>query len=228
MPGAHTHLQYTLQNLHEAMAQDQWTLQEKGKSQKGTGARAVTAGPCCSCQRDSSCSLQTVASCDDDPGAHGMDRGHSKMNRTGQSKLERGQTVEKGSGYGIGDTAGTQPAEQATAGGHSRRPLRPAQASKQTATSWPASQHKHNSCQTMLSCLLPCSAGRWGECKDVGTQEGGCRPTYRSLPHLTPLPVTVPTHSLNFDKPNLAPNLTFFYFYSFIFTPYFTHYNFVP
>ena len=26
------------------------------------------------------------------------------------------------------------------------------------------------------------------------------------LPHLTPLPVTVPTHSLNLSKPNLAPN----------------------
>ena len=37
-----------------------------------------------------------------------------------------------------------------------------------------------------------------------------------SLPHLSPLPVvTVPTHSLNFEQPNLAPNLIFlcFYFY---------------
>ena len=31
------------------MAQDQWTLQEKGKSQKGTGARAATAGPHINC-----------------------------------------------------------------------------------------------------------------------------------------------------------------------------------
>ena len=38
-----------------------------------------------------------------------------------------------------------------------------------------------------------------------------------SLPHLSPLTVTVPTHSLNLSKPNLAPNLTFFYF--FIFSP---------
>ena len=28
-----------------------------------------------------------------------------------------------------------------------------------------------------LACLSPCSAGRWGECSGVGTQEGGCRPT---------------------------------------------------
>ena len=41
-----------------------------------------------------------------------------------------------------------------------------------------------------------------------------------SLPHLSPLPVTVPTHSLNLAKPNLAPNLTFFFFV-FIFTLYF-------
>ena len=33
------------------MAQDQWTLQEKEESK--TGARAATAGPCCSCQQDS-------------------------------------------------------------------------------------------------------------------------------------------------------------------------------
>ena len=39
----------------------------------------------------------------------------------------------------------------------------------------------------------------WGECD--GTQKGGLRPTYLSLPHLTPLPVTVPTHSLNLKNP---------------------------
>ena len=38
-------------------------------------------------------------------------------------------------------------------------------------------------------------AGKWGECD--GTQKGGLRPTYLYLPHLSPLPVTVPTHSLN-------------------------------
>ena len=37
-----------------------------------------------------------------------------------------------------------------------------------------------------------------------------------SLPHLSPLPVTVPTHSLNFEQPNLAPNLTFFVVFIFI------------
>ena len=47
-----------------------------------------------------------------------------------------------------------------------------------------------------------------------------------SLPHLSPLPVTVPTHSLNLYNPNLAPNLTFFcYFY---FYPYFPTQNSSP
>ena len=35
------------------------------------------------------------------------------------------------------------------------------------------------------------------------------------LPHLSPLPVTVPTHSLNLYKPNLAPTYFFFRFYYF-------------
>ena len=44
------------------------------------------------------------------------------------------RTDEKGSGYGRQRVAGTQPAEQGTAGRHSRQTLRLAQASKQTAT----------------------------------------------------------------------------------------------
>ena len=76
----------------------------------------------------------------------------------------------------MGKAGKTQPAEQGTAGGHSQQTLRPAQASKQPATSWPAAQQEQQLQQTMLSA---CSrrAGKWGECKDVGTQEGGLRPT---------------------------------------------------
>ena len=38
-----------------------------------------------------------------------------------------------------------------------------------------------------------------------------------SLPHLSPLPVTVPTHSLNLSKTQFSPKLTFFcYFYFFL------------
>ena len=56
-----------------------------------------------------------------------MEQGASKMNRTGHNELD------EGSGHGRQRvTAGTQPAEQGTAGRHSQRILRPAQASKQT------------------------------------------------------------------------------------------------
>ena len=46
-----------------------------------------------------------------------------------------------------------------------------------------------------------------------------------SLPHLSPLPVTVPTHSLIFEQTQFSPNLTFLCFY---FYPLLPHYNFVP
>ena len=46
---------------------------------------------------------------------------------------------------------------------------------------------------------------------------GGLRPTYLSPSHLSPLPVTVHTHPLNFEKANLAPtyfSLLFLFFLS--------------
>ena len=58
------------------MAQDLWTLQGKEKESK-TGARAATAGPCCSCQQDSPYNFR------DDPGAHGNEQVGAKQNRTG-------------------------------------------------------------------------------------------------------------------------------------------------
>ena len=75
---------------------------------------------------------------------------------------------------------------KAAAGEHSRRTIRPAQALKQ-----------HNSQLTKLAGLSPCSAGWWRECGGAGHSKGGLRPTYLSPSHLSPLPVTVPTHSLN-------------------------------
>ena len=45
--------------------------------------------------------------------------------------------------------------------------------------------------------LSPCSAGWWREYGGAGHSEGGLRPTYLSPSHLSPLPVTVYTHSLN-------------------------------
>ena len=43
------------------MAQDHGLCRKKGKESKWTGARAATAGPCCSCQRDSLAACKLLA-----------------------------------------------------------------------------------------------------------------------------------------------------------------------
>ena len=126
------------------MAQDQWTLQEKKQSK--TGARAAAAGPCCSCQQDSSCSLQTV-----DPGAHGMNRG--------QSNTERGQMIRRAVGMAK------------VAGKHKACRTRLLQANKAIGRSARHRPHRNNSQQ--LAGLSPCSPGRWRECDGACTQEAG-------------------------------------------------------
>ena len=53
----------------------------------------------------------------------------------------------------------------------------------------------------------------------LATQEAGSVLSNRLSPsHLSPLPVTVHTHSLNLEKPNLAPTYFFLFFY-FTLTP---------
>ena len=101
---------------------------------------------------------------------------HMDMNGGEQSKNEMngGKNVEKGSGHGEGKMAGrqTKPAEQGTAGGHSQRILRPAQASnKQPAVGRPCS--KNNSCQMVLACPSPCSAGKWGSAVVLAARKAG-------------------------------------------------------
>ena len=95
----------------------------------------------------------------------------------GGKQSERGQELVKGSGHGRQkvDTAGTQPAEQ----GNCRR--------TQPADSPPGSGLKTNgplladrAARTQqLPQMTSASrrAGKWGECKGVGTEEGGLRPT---------------------------------------------------
>ena len=111
MPGdAHSYLQQTayLINFTLTHGPGSWTLQEKeGKSQKWTGARAATAGPCCSCQRDSLAACKHVGFVDKllaltDPGAHGNEQGQANKSELdgGKAKLERGQELVKGSGHG--------------------------------------------------------------------------------------------------------------------------------
>ena len=93
--------------------------------------------------------------------------------------------------------AGTQPAEQGTAGGHSQRILRPAQASKTNNGPQLAGLAAKTQLPTVLACLSPCSAGKWGSAGVLAAMKAGADLPTLSLPHLSPLPVTVPTHSLN-------------------------------
>ena len=69
------------------MAQDHGLCRkEKKQSTNGTGARAATAGPCCSCQRDSLAACKHVDFYSlDDPGAHGRNR--AKQNERGKTNL---------------------------------------------------------------------------------------------------------------------------------------------
>ena len=105
--------------------------------------------------------------------------------------------------------AGTQPAEQAlqanTAGGLSAR-LRP-QNKRPTVG---RSCSKYTGRRLTSACLLPCSAGRWGV-QWYWPSRRRAQTYLTSLPHLSPLPVTVPTHSLNLSKTHFGPNLTFFF-----------------
>ena len=133
MPGVHSytiHLNLIIYTNHGPGSMDS-AGKEKGKKSK-TGARAATAGPCCSCQQDSPYNLRV------DPGAHGNEQG-------GQSKINRGQTDEEGSGHDMakvnrqtkpaeqGRCRRTQPADDPTGTGLEAQlqTIRPVQASQQ-------------------------------------------------------------------------------------------------
>ena len=137
----------------------------------------------------------------------GMDGGkQSEMDEANErgKQTERGQDDERGSGHGrqrmdSRHTACRTALQADTASGLSAR-LRPH--NKRTAHSWPAAQQEQ---QLLQMTSASRRAGKWGECSGTATKAGADLPNL-SLPHLTPLPVTVPTHSLNLAKPNLAPN----------------------
>ena len=90
----------------------------------------------------------------------------------GDKQLERGQDVDGQWAWQAKIAAGTQPAEQATAGGHSQRTLRPAQASNKRP------QMAGLAAKQQLPQTMSCRAGKWGKCRGTGSHEGGCRPTY--------------------------------------------------
>ena len=76
---------------------------------------------------------------------------------------------------------------------------------EQTAHSWPASQQKQQ-LPTMMAASSRAVQVGGGSAKLLTLRKAGADLPNLSLPHLSPLPVTVPTHSLNLYKPNLAPN----------------------
>ena len=85
------------------------------------------------------------------------------------------------------------PQNKATAGNHSQRILRPAQASKQTAT-----DGRPRSETTAADVVLPLAVQvSGGSAVVLAAMKAGADLPTLSLPHLSPLPVTVPTHSLN-------------------------------
>ena len=132
------------------------------------GARAATADPRCSCQRDSPYNSHD----DDDPGAHGHGQVGAKQN-------ERGQTMRWAVGMAWQRRAGTQsPQNKAAAGGHSRRTICPAQASKKQNSQQLAGLAAKQQLPTKLAGLSLCSAGWWRECGGAGHSTGGLRPTY--------------------------------------------------
>ena len=158
------------------MAQDPWTLQEKEAVK--TGARAATAGLCCSCQRDSPYNLRLRRSWRTWTEQWG-----------GQSKLERGQTMRRAVGMAWQRQAGkqgrcrrTQPADGL--------PSTSLVANSQQLAGLAAKQQP----QTTLAGLSPCSGG---SAVVLATQKAGSDLPYGLPPNLSPLPVSFYTHSLN-------------------------------
>ena len=140
-----------------------------------------------------------------------------EMNRWGQSKIERGQTMRRAVGMVWQRRAGkqTQPAEL----GRCRQP-QPAddlpgtglEATQQPAVGRPRSKTTARRCWPASRRAV--HVGR-GSAVVLATQEAGSDlPNRLSPSHLSPLPVTVSTHPLNFEKNNLAPTY-FCCFYSF-------------
>ena len=72
------------------MAQDHELCKKKGKAVKWTGARAATAGPCCSCQRNSLAACKHVGT-EDKLLALKPILAHMAMNRGKRSKVNGGK-----------------------------------------------------------------------------------------------------------------------------------------
>ena len=122
-----------------------------------------------------------------------------------------------GSGYGRQKVNSRHTARRTgTAGGHSRRTLRPAQASnKRPTVGRPRSETTAAADDVGFSLAVQV---RGGSTVVLAAMKAGADLPSLSLPQLTPLPVTVPTHSLNLSKTQFGPKINFF-FVCFYFTP---------
>ena len=128
------------------------------------------------------------------------------MNSTGA------RTLRRAVGMAWQRRAGTQPAEQSR-----YRRTQPADSppgtglKETTATRWPASQQNIGRRQSWPASRRAVQISG-GSAVVLAARKAGADLPNLSLPHLSPLPVTVSTHSLNLYKPNLAPT----YFFVFI------------
>ena len=112
----------------------------------------------------------------------------------GKAKLERGQELDEGSGHGRQRVNSRHTARRTgTAGKHSRRTLRSAQASNKRP---PVGRPRSETTAADVIRTLAVQVGG-GSAGVQALRKAGSDLPNLSLPHLTPLPVTVPTHSLN-------------------------------
>ena len=152
------------------MAQDHGLCRKrKSKSQQVNRRTGRHCRPVLQLPTGQSCSLQTCC----------LQRSWRTWNEQGAKQNEQHGGKMRwavGMAWQRWQQANTKPAEQATAGGHSRRTLRPAQASRNNSQQMAGLAAKQQP-PMKLAGLSPCSAGRWRECGGAGHSRGGLRPT---------------------------------------------------
>ena len=141
--------------------------------------------------------------------------------------MNGGKNVEKGSGPGKGKMAGKQKARRTK---HCKQTqladdLPGTGLDETTASSWPASQQNNSRRRRWPASRRAVQVGG-GSAVVLATQKAGSDlpnrlpPTYRLC-----LSLYITTHSLNLEKPNLAPT---YFFVFIIFIPLLPHSKFVP
>ena len=141
------------------------------------------------------------------------------MNMWGQSKTERGQTDDVGSGHGMAKVKRQQSRQnRAAAGEHSRWTIRPAQALKNSCRR--PGRYRPRSKTTASRRRWPASRRAvqvgGGSAVVLATRKVGSDLPYLSPSHLSPLPVSVNTHSLNLKKTQFSPNLFLLFLFLFL------------